>query len=213
MYVRNIRMDYRDYIKENYYDVYVQERENLEDRLIEAKYNLLFLKMVHERSEVYRNNDITDRFEIRVIIRRIHVSIAWELALQIKAFTDDNDKDCLTVNKLKNNIFRYIRDEKRQEYYDALGEITKTIDWSNCVKLVSSISDYRNKIVGHNIVNAPKLTFDINDADFVISQYEKIFNVLSFQNDTYEERVADLNGEMAGFITKYLDAVLPLTKC
>lgn len=206
-------MDYRDYIKENYYDVYVQERENLEDRLIEAKYNLLFLKMVHERSEIYRNNDITDRFEIRVIIRRIHVSIAWELALQIKAFTDDNDKDCLTVNKLKNNIFRYIRDEKRQEYYDALGEITKTIDWSNCVKLVSSISDYRNKIVGHNIVNAPKLTFDINDADFVISQYEKIFNVLSFQNDTYEERVADLNGEMAGFITKYLDAVLPLTKC
>lgn len=44
-------MDYKDYIREEYCDVYVQERDNLEDRLIEAKYNLLFLKMVHERSE------------------------------------------------------------------------------------------------------------------------------------------------------------------
>ena len=32
-----------------------------------------------------------------------------------------------------------------------------------------SISDYRNKVVGHNIANAPKLTFDINEADFVLS--------------------------------------------
>lgn len=76
--------------------------------------------------------------------------------------------------------------------------------------MVSNISDYRNKVVGHNIVNAPKLTFDINDADFVISQYEKIFNVLSFQNEIYAKRVADLDDEKASFITAYLDAVLPL---
>ena len=31
-----------------------------------------------------------------------------ELALQIKAFTEDNDKDTLTVNKLKNHIFKYL---------------------------------------------------------------------------------------------------------
>lgn len=203
-------MDYRDYIKENYRDAYVQERDNLADRLIEAKYNLLFLRMVHERSEAYRNNDITERFGIMFIIRRIYITVAWELALQIKAFTDDNDRDCLTVNKFKNNIFRYIRDEKRHEYYDSLGVITKTLDWKDCNKLVSNISDYRNKVVGHNIVNAPKLTFDINDADFVISQYEKIFNVLSFQNEIYAKRVADLDDEKASFITAYLDAVLPL---
>lgn len=204
-------MDYRDYIKEEYCHTYVRERNYLADRLIEAKYNLMFLKMVHERSEAYRNNnDIPERFEIMFIIRRIHVTVAWELVLQIKAFTDDNDKDCLTVNKLKNNIFRYIRDEKRQEYYDSLGAITKTLDWNKCNKLVSSISDYRNKVVGHNIVNAPKLTFDINDADFVISQYEKVFYVLSFQNEKYAERVADLNDEKASFIRAYLDAVLPL---
>lgn len=203
-------MDYRDYIKENYRDAYVQERDNLADRLIEAKYNLLFLRMVHERSEAYRNNDITERFGIMFIIRRIYITVAWELALQIKAFTDDNDRDCLTVNKFKNNIFRYIRDEKRHEYYDSLGVITKTLDWKDCNKLVSNISDYRNKVVGHNIVNAPKLTFDINDADFVISQYEKIFNVLSFQNEIYAKRVADLDDEKVSFITAYLDAVLPL---
>lgn len=204
-------MDYRDYIKEEYCDAYVQERDNLANRLIEAKYNLLFLKMVHERSEACsNNNDVTERFEIRVIIRRIYITVAWELALQIKAFTDDNAKDCLTVNKLKNNIFRYIRDEKRQEYYDSLGEITQTLDWNDCIKLVSSISDYRNKIVGHNFLNAPPLTFDINDADFVISQYEKVFNVLSFQNEIYAERAADLDDEKARFITAYLDAVLPL---
>ena len=91
-----------------------------------------------------------------------------------------------------------------------MGEITKTLEWNECRKIVSSISDYRNKVVGHNIANAPKLTFDINEADFVVSQYERLFNILIFQNEKYAERVADLNDEKANFITAYLDAVLPL---
>ena len=60
------------------------------------------------------------------------------------------------------------------------------------------------------MLDSPKLTFDIRDADFVISQYEKIFKVLNFQNESYVKRVADLDDEMASFITAYLDAVLPL---
>ena len=204
-------MDYKDYIKEEYCDTYVQERENLADRLIEAKYNLLFLNMVYERDVAYRNsNDRTERFEIRVILRRIYITVAWERVLQIKAFTDDNDKDCLTVNKFKNNVFKFIKDEKKQEYYDSLGAIRNEADRNTCNKLVARISEYRNKIVGHNMLDSPKLTFDIRDADFVISQYEKVFNVLSFQNERYAERVADLADEKAMFIEKYLDAVLPL---
>ena len=203
-------MNFKDYIKQEYYDEYINERENLEDRLIEAKYNLLFLRMMHERSEVYRKSNATSREEIRIVLRRIYITVVWELALQIKAFTDDNDKDCITINKFKNNIFKYIKDEKKQEYYRSLGEITKTLEWNECRKIVSSISDYRNKVVGHNIANAPKLTFDINEADFVVSQYERLFNILIFQNEKYAERVADLNDEKANFITAYLDAVLPL---
>ena len=203
-------MNFKDYIKQEYYDEYINERENLEDRLIEAKYNLLFLRMMHERSEVYRKSNATSREEIRIVLRRIYITVAWELALQIKAFTDDNDKDCITINKFKNNIFKYIKDEKKQEYYRSLGEITKTLEWNECRKIVSSISDYRNKVVGHNIANAPKLTFDINEADFVVSQYERLFNILIFQNEKYAERVAYLNDEKANFITAYLDAVLPL---
>ena len=203
-------MNFKDYIKQEYYDEYINERENLEDRLIEAKYNLLFLRMMHERSEVYRKSNATSREEIRIVLRRIYITVAWELALQIKAFTDDNDKDCITINKFKNNIFKYIKDEKKQEYYRSLGEITKTLEWNECRKIVSSVSDYRNKVVGHNIANAPKLTFDINEADFVVSQYERLFNILIFQNEKYAERVADLNDEKANFITAYLDAVLPL---
>lgn len=203
-------MNFKDYIKQEYYDEYINERENLEDRLIEAKYNLLFLRMMHERSEVYRKSNATSREEIRIVLRRIYITVAWELALQIKAFTDDNDKDCITINKFKNNIFKYIKDEKKQEYYRSLGEITKTLEWNECRKIVSSISDYRNKVVGHNIANAPKLTFDINEADFVVSQYERLFNILIFQNEKYAEQVADLNDEKANFITAYLDAVLPL---
>ena len=203
-------MNFKDYIKQEYYDEYINERENLEDRLIEAKYNLLFLRMMHERSEVYRKSNATSREEIRIVLRRIYITVAWELALQIKAFTDDNDKDCITINKFKNNIFKYIKDEKKQEYYRSLGEITKTLEWNECRKIVSSISDYRNKVVGHNIANAPKLTFDINEADFVVSQYERLFNILIFQNEKYAERVADLKDEKANFITAYLDAVLPL---
>ena len=204
-------MDYKDYIKEEYCDAYVQERDNLADRLIEAKYNLLFLNMVYERDVAYRNsNDRTERFEIRVILRRIYITVAWELVLQIKAFTDDNDKDCLTVNKFKNNIFKFIKDKKKQEFYNSLGAIRNEADRNTCNKLVAHISEYRNKIVGHNMLDSPKLTSDIRDADFVISQYEKVFNVLSFQNERYAERVADLADEKARFIEKYLDAVLPL---
>ena len=204
-------MDYKDYIKAEYCDAYVQERDNLADRLIEAKYNLLFLNMVYERDVAYRNsNDSTERFEIRIILRRIYITVVWESVLQIKAFTDDKEKDCLTVDKFKNNIFRYIKDEKKQEYYDSLGAIKKEIDRSACDKLVARISEYRNKIIGHNMLDTPKLTFDIHDADFVISQYEKIFKVLNFQNESYVKRVADLDDEMASFITAYLDVVLPL---
>lgn len=204
-------MDYKDYIKEEYCDAYVQKRDNLADRLIEAKYNLLFLNMVYERDVAYRNsNDSTERFEIRIILGRIYITVAWELVLQIKAFTDDNDKDCLTVNKFKNNVFKFIKDEKKQEYYDSLGAIRNEADRNTCNKLVACISEYRNKIVGHNMIDSPKLTFDIRDADFVISQYEKVFNVLNFQNERYAERVADLADEKARFIEKYLDAVLPL---
>ena len=204
-------MDYKDYIKEEYCDAYVQKRDNLADRLIEAKYNLLFLNMVYERDVAYRNsNDSTERFEIRIILRWIYITVAWELVLQIKAFTDDNDKDCLTVNKFKNNVFKFIKDEKKQEYYDSLGAIRNEADRNTCNKLVACISEYRNKIVGHNMIDSPKLTFDIRDADFVISQYEKVFNVLNFQNERYAERVADLADEKARFIEKYLDAVLPL---
>ena len=204
-------MDYKDYIKAEYCDAYVQERDNLADRLIEAKYNLLFLNMVYERDVAYRNsNDSTERFEIRIILRRIYITVVWELVLQIKEFTDDKEKDCLTVDKFKNNIFRYIKDEKKQEYYDSLGAIKKEIDRSACDKLVARISEYRNKIIGHNMLDSPKLTFDIHDADFVISQYEKIFKVLNFQNESYVKRVADLDDEMASFITAYLDVVLPL---
>ena len=204
-------MDYKDYIKEEYCDAYVQKRDNLADRLIEAKYNLLFLNMVYERDVAYRNsNDSTERFEIRIILRRIYITVAWELVLQIKAFTDDNDKDCLTVNKFKNNVFKFIKDEKKQEYYDSLGAIRNEAARNTCNKLVACISEYRNKIVGHNMIDSPKLTFDIRDADFVISQYEKVFNVLNFQNERYAERVADLADEKARFIEKYLDAVLPL---
>lgn len=204
-------MDYKDYIKEEYCDAYVQERDNLADRLIEAKYNLLFLNMVYERDVAYRNsNDSTERFEIRIILRRIYITVAWELVLQIKAFTDDNDKDCLTVNKFRNNVFKFIKDEKKQEYYDSLGAIRNEADRNTCNKLVARISEYRNKIVGHNMLDSPKLTFDIRDADFVISQYEKVFNVLSFQNERYAERVLDLVDEKARFIEKYLDDVLPL---
>lgn len=204
-------MDYKDYIKEEYCDAYVQERDNLADRLIEAKYNLLFLNMVYERDVAYRNsNDSTERFEIRIILRRIYITVAWELVLQIKAFTDDNDKDCLTVNKFRKNVFKFIKDEKKQEYYDSLGAIRNEADRNTCNKLVARISEYRNKIVGHNMLDSPKLTFDIRDADFVISQYEKVFNVLSFQNERYAERVLDLVDEKARFIEKYLDDVLPL---
>lgn len=78
-------MNYKDYIKDEYCDIYVRERDNLADRIIEAKYNLLFLTMAHKRSEIFNSTHyVTERFEIGVILRRIYITVAWELALQIK---------------------------------------------------------------------------------------------------------------------------------
>ena len=204
-------MNYKDYIKDEYCDIYVRERDNLADRIIEAKYNLLFLTMAHKRSEIFNSTHyVTERFEIGVILRRIYITVAWELALQIKAFTEDNDKDTLTVNKLKNHIFKYLKDEKKQEVFDEIGSITKIDDWNTASETVSRISDYRNQIVGHNIFNSPKLTFDIEEAQFVILQYEKLFKVLSFHDSAYIKRVKNTDDEMTDYIKIFLDALLPL---
>mgnify|MGYP000062267584 FL=1 len=204
-------MDYKDYIKEECHDIYLKERDNLADRLIEAKYNLQFLKMVHERSELYSHkHDVTECFEIRVIMRRIHVTVAWELALQIKAFTDDTAPDTLTVSKLQNKMFAYIKENKKQEIYDNIGTVVKSTEWSDCKKIVNDISDYRNQIVGHNIFNPPELYFDINEAERVISVYESLFKELAFNDVSYIERANDIEGEMKNFIKAYLDALLPL---
>ena len=204
-------MNYKDYIKDEYCDIYVRERDNLADRIIEAKYNLLFLTMAHKRSEIFNSTYyVTERFEIRVILRRIYITVAWELALQIKAFTEDNDKDTLTVNKLKNHIFKYLKDEKKQEVFDEIGSITKTDDWNTASEMASRISDYRNQIVGHNIFNSPKLTFDIEEAQFVILKYERLFKVLSFHDSAYIKRVKNTNDEMTDYIKIFLDALLPL---
>lgn len=204
-------MNYKDYIKDEYCDIYVRERDNLADRIIEAKYNLLFLTMAYKRSEIFNSTHyVTKRFEIGVILRRIYITVAWELALQIKAFTEDNDKDTLTVNKLKNHIFKYLKDDKKQEVFDEIGSITKTDDWNTASEMVSRISDYRNQIVGHNIFNSPKLTFDIEEAQFVILQYEKLFKVLSFHDSAYIKRVKNTDDEMTDYIKIFLDALLPL---
>lgn len=206
-------MDYRDYIKQEHCGTYVQERENLADRLIEAKYNLLFLKMAHQRDVAYRNrnNYARERFEIRFILKRIYTTIAWELSVQIKAFIDDDGKECLTINKFKNNIYNYyLKIEKRQEYCALLKTINEELKKNACNEIVKAVSNYRNKIVAHNVLNSPDLTFNISDADTVISQYEKMFSILSFQNETYMKRVSDLYDEKREFIVAYLDAVLPL---
>ncbi len=204
-------MNYIDYIKEEFWDIYVKERDNLADRLIEAKYNLQFLKMVHERSELYRqSHEVTDNYEIRVILRRIHITVAWELALQIKAFTDDNTPDTLTISKLKNKMFTYLKDAKKQEFYDNIGTIVKSEKWNDSNKIVNGISEYRNKIVGHNIFNPPELYFSIEEAEQVIMVYESLFKVVAFNDALYIERVKDIDEEMKSFIKVYLDAVLPL---
>lgn len=35
------------------------------------------------------------------------------------------------------------------------------------INIVCGEAIYRNKIVGHNIINTPELTFDINEADLL----------------------------------------------
>ncbi len=84
--------------------------------------------MVHELSELYsQKHDVTECFEIRVIMRRIHITVAWELALQIKAFADDTAPDTLTVSKLQNKMFAYIKENKKQEIYDNIGTVVKEV--------------------------------------------------------------------------------------
>lgn len=204
-------MDYKDFIKEECQDIYLKQRDNLADRIIEAKYNLQFLKMVHERNKLYhQNHDVTERFEIGVILRRIYVTVAWELALQIKAFTDDTASDTLTVSKLQKKMFTYLKENKKQTVYDKIGTVVKSAEWNDCKKIVNVISDYRNQIVGHNIFNPQELYFNINEAERVILVYESLFKELAFNDTSYIERANDIEDEMKNFIKIYLDALLPL---
>ena len=114
-------MDYKEFIKEECQDIYIKQRDNLADRIIEAKYNLQFLKMVYERNELYhQNHDVTERFEIGVILRRIYVTVAWELALQIKAFTDDTASDTLTVSKLQKKMPETLKSERECSLWKAI---------------------------------------------------------------------------------------------
>lgn len=101
-------------------------------------------------------------------------------------------------------------EDKKQEIYDNIGTVVKSIEWNDCKKIVDDISDYRNLIVGHNIFNPPELYFNINEAERVILVYESLFKELAFNDASYIERSNNIEDEMQSFINIYLDALLPL---
>lgn len=201
----------KEYIKIECLDQYEKEKNNLADILIGSKYNLKFLQMALQQSDLYaQNHKLTERIEIRSILKRIYITFAGTLILQIKQFADDNQLDTMTISKFQNNIFKYIKEEKKQEYYDQVGLITKTEEWKKCKSIVSKFSIFRNEVLGHNLIDIPNITIDINELTLVVSEYDKLFRVLSFQDADYLERSEDIDNCTADFMKIFFDELLPL---
>ncbi len=201
----------KEYIKYEFLVQYEKEMKNLADILIGAQYNLKFLQLAFQQSELYaQNHKLDERFEIRTILRRIHITVAGMLIMQIKQFADDNQHDTVTISKFQNNIFKYIKEEKKQEYFEQVGLITKTEKWKNCKSIVSKFSLFRNEVLAHNLMDVPYIEIDINEAALVVSEYDKLFRVLSFQDSDYLERSNDINNCTADFMKIFFDELLPL---
>lgn len=75
-----------DYIKSDYENEYLLERENLSDRIIEAQYNMLFLEAVCNKRDNYKEEDLTNKFEILIVLKRIYAFICITNSHTTEAF-------------------------------------------------------------------------------------------------------------------------------
>ena len=201
----------QEYIKAECLENYEKEKNNLANILIGAQYNLKFLQLAIQQSELYsQNHDVCERLEMRSILKRIHITVANTLILQIKQFADDNKPDTMTISKFKNNIFGYIKEEKKQELYEQVGLIIKTVEWKNCQGVISKLSVFRNEILAHNLMDYPYMEVDINEVSLVVSEYDKLFRILSFQDSEYLERSEDIDKCTTDFMKIFFDTLLPL---
>lgn len=194
-----------DYIKSDYENEYLLERENLSDRIIEAQYNMLFLEAVCNKRDNYKEEDLTNKFEILIVLKRIYISVVWELVMQIKAYIDDNDKDTLTIEKFKNKVISsYIIEEKKEEVLEGLAKLKWKSNKQQRQIYIEAISEYRNKIVCHNFKHSPALSMDIRWMRIVIDDSIELLEYLNFGDVEFQERLKDLQDEKKAFIDLFL---------
>lgn len=203
-------MNCKEYIKENYEEQYIKERDYIADRLIEAKFDFLFLKKANEMCKNKMVEDLSDEeIGIRFTLRQIYVSLMWQLAIQIKALTDDTGEDVLDLEEFKNNVVRlYVRDEKVDEVQSSLRQLGWKVNRALLERKIKSVSDYRNKIVGHNFLNMPELTFSLADIEYIIENASELLQYLYFGESTLVERQKDLETEKIEFIENFLNRLL-----
>ena len=194
-----------EYIKTEHIEDYLKQRENLEDRVIEAQYNRIFLDKILEKNKPPFKQDVQS-FGIHYVLRRIYITIVWELVMQIYAITEDVDSDILTINQFKNRIIsEYIREEKKGEFINGLNLLKRNAINSDYYK---RIREYRNKIICHNFLEPPKLNMNVEWIRDVMNESIEKLEYLSLNDGNFKVRCVDLENEKKEFIDAFLDKLL-----
>lgn len=201
-------MNYTDYIKKEHEEEYLKERDNLIDRILEAKYNMMFCETAVEKCEAFKKEDKTDGVGVLVIARRIYITVAWELVMQIKAYVDDNEKDVLTIEKFKNNVIkRYLQNEKRTEVIEKLSKLQWKTNKKQRDEYIKSVSDYRNKIVCHNFKESPELSMNIEWLGSIIDESIELMEYLCFGDKVFRDGLENMKCEMKEFLDLYFNRI------
>lgn len=201
-------MNCAEYIKKEFIEEYLLERENITDRILEAEYNMIFSETAVSKCEPYIKQNKHDESGVLFVMRRTYISIVWELILQIKAYVDDNDKDVLTIDKFKNNIMKkYLVDEKREEVENGLARLRWKTDKKQRMEYMKTISKYRNEIVAHNFKESPEMSMDIRWLRLIIDESIELLEYLYFGDNDFQRRLADVHNEKREFIENFLNRI------
>lgn len=204
-------MSYQDYIKSDCQEKFKEERENISDRFLEAMYNKWFLKRAVYYQERYPfdidNLDPAD-FGVRVIYKRIYITVFWELITQMKAMIEDDGGDVITVKRFKNlNFTLYLKDEKKNEIQTKLQATRWETDKNFMKRQLKLINDYRNQIICHNFRSAPDLKMNLLDLEKVLEIVEEVLKIFYFDENTLMDRLNEIDGEMIPYIDVFNERI------
>lgn len=194
-----------EFIKEEYVEEYIRARKHIVDRLFEAKYELLLVEKMNQECEYKTADELTEKeIAIRITFRQIYISLVWGLVVDIKSLVDDTGSDTLHISKFKKMVELWAKEGKKDEINGTLRNLGWNTNKGIIKQKISNISKYRDKIIAHNIYEAPCLKISLNELEYVLKNVSELIEYLCFDVSYYGKREKDIYGEKQDFIDIFL---------